>query len=97
MSAFFATLVQHGGAQSQAFKIVEDVFMSLACGSFLTIAFVEILGEELHNKPKKEIMLKGLTVAAGFTLIALSKVIEVVTDSHDHDHDHVQEHMELIL
>lgn len=75
-----------------AFKITEDVFMSLACGSFLTIAFVEILGEELHGKPTKEILLKGLTIAAGYTVIALSKVIEVVTGSHNHDHDHDHEH-----
>ena len=65
--------------------------MALACGSFLAIAFVEIIGEELHARAKKEVLLKGLTITAGFTFIALTKVIEIVTDSHDHgsDQDHI--------
>lgn len=59
-----------------ALVIVEDVFMSLASGSFIGIAFIEILAEEIHDITKKETVLKSLAVLGGIVFILIVVTIE---------------------
>lgn len=57
--------------------------MSFACGTFLAITFTEIIGEELHGRKKSEVVYRCLTILASFAFIALTKIIEVVTEDED--------------
>lgn len=52
-------------------SIVEDVFMSLASGSFMGIAFIEILAEEIHDIPKKQTLFKSMAVLGGIVFILI--------------------------
>lgn len=68
---------------SGALDITEDFFMSFACGTFLTIAFVEIIGGEFSHIEPREIGYKALCIICGFVIIAISSIVEVVTEGDE--------------
>ena len=52
--------------------------MSFACGTFLSIVFMEILAAELVDRSKRDCLLRTATIIAGFIVVAISSIIEAV-------------------
>ena len=65
-------------AHSTGLLVTEDFFMAFACGTFTAISYVEILGSELHGRPKPEVIKRVSVVVAGFAVIAISSIVEAV-------------------
>lgn len=71
LAAFLISIFSSTSSNIDTLSIVEDVFMSLASGSFIGIAFIEILAEEIHDIPKKQTLFKCLAVLGGIVFILL--------------------------
>lgn len=85
MVGYIICLCSDQAADSGSLEVAEDFFMSFACGTFLAIAFLEIVGEELHGRPRRDVLTKGLTILCGFLFIALTKIVETVTEGCEQD------------
>jgi len=53
--------------------------MSLACGTFLAIHFIEILSVELNERNACGVASRMAVIIAGFLVIAISSIIESQT------------------
>ncbi|CAL6030548.1 ZIP_zinc transporter protein [Hexamita inflata] len=78
--AFLIVLNTDNAGESVGLKITEDIFMSFACGTFLAICFVEIIGQEFNSEDKKKVFIKASYLLAGFTIVAISSIVEAVTE-----------------
>ena len=75
--AFIIIAATSPGEIPLAGLIVQDIFLSFAAGTFIGIAFEEILNHELKSSDsKKTTGLKILSILGGFVFIALSGIAE---------------------
>ncbi|CAL6051683.1 ZIP_zinc transporter protein [Hexamita inflata] len=81
--AFMIVLNTDNAGESLGLKITEDLFMSFACGTFLAICFVEIIGQEFNSEDKKKIFVKASYLLGGFAIVAISSIVEAVTESKE--------------
>ena len=64
--------------------IIQDIFLSFACGTFIGIAFEEVIEVELVLKEsKKTKFYKILTFVAGFIFISGVSIFEFLTVDSD--------------
>ncbi|KAH0569481.1 ZIP zinc transporter protein [Spironucleus salmonicida] len=59
--------------------ILQDFFLSFACGTFIAIIFMEIFAEELLNKNKYEVLKRILAVCGGFSIVSIGSIVEAIT------------------
>ena len=76
-------------SESAVITLLDAILSGLATGTFLYVAFVEVISYELTNIEKKYAayrLLLVLSIVIGFTTFAGLAFI------HDHDHDHGDDH-----
>ena len=74
--AFAIMYATNKNSVSNSFFIVQNIFMSFAAGTFLTIILVEIVAEEIQGKTKQQTLKLLLSMVGGFLFIAACSSLE---------------------
>ena len=65
-------------------QILQDIFMSFAAGTFIGVAFEEVIEVEMnHHEHKKAIAWKFLCLLAGFIFISLFGIYEWAVERNE--------------
>ena len=84
-----------GGGESVAITLLNAILSGLATGTFLYVAFIEVISYELTNIDRQYVsqrLLLVLSILIGFATFAGLTFIHDHDHNSDHTHDHDHDH-----